>query len=60
MINFNKKFEEGTVTCDECGEEETFHAEDFPEFIARIKDVGWNVYKRGSIWEHYCYECRKK
>lgn len=55
----NSRNDEYTVTCDECGDSETFYADDWHAFLAKMQRQGWKNVKRKYEWEHTCEECNR-
>jgi hypothetical protein len=51
---------EGPITfcCDECGEVEDTHCENFGGALAKLKSHGWTVRKSGDDWLHFCGDCK--
>lgn len=59
MINYDRKNQEMEMTCDECGDAETFYGE-WKDCIAESKEYGWRTYKEGEEWMHKCPSCMHK
>lgn len=47
-----------TFCCDECGEVEDTHCQEFSGAFAKLKSHGWTARKVGEDWLHYCRDCR--
>jgi len=45
------------VECDDCGDGETFVADDWSDLMRQMKDSDWTKAKVGEDWEHYCPIC---
>ena len=46
-----------TFVCDECGDRDETHCEDFAGALAKYKRHGGAAVKRHGEWEHVCGEC---
>lgn len=44
--------------CDECGEVDETHCEEFTGALAKVKSHGWAVRKDGDDWLHFCGDCK--
>jgi hypothetical protein len=49
----NKTFH---ISCNSCGFEESYTAEDFYDFLKLIKEDEWLSIKEKGIWQHFCPE----
>jgi len=47
-----------TFCCDQCGELDTTHCENFSGALAKVKSHGWAVRKDGEDWRHVCGDCK--
>lgn len=57
-FKYNKKNEEGFMTCDECGTEDS-HSGDFKESVQQFRDDGWIVEKVDDEWIYTCPDCKR-
>lgn len=46
--------------CTDCGEDYNGGTLEWNEFIAELKDVGWQIRKVDDEWEHLCPDCREE
>lgn len=46
------------VECDNCGDIEALPVDDFMEFVEEIKELGWQPYQYGGVWNHKCPLCK--
>ena len=44
--------------CDECGEVDETHCENFDGALAKVRSHGWVARKDGDDWFHYCGDCK--
>ncbi|MFA5999348.1 MAG: hypothetical protein WC783_00005 [Candidatus Paceibacterota bacterium] len=57
MIEYNNRKEEGTITCDTCGECAYFEGS-FQDCIDEAKSDGWRIYMdECNEWMHECPVC---
>lgn len=47
-----------TFCCDECGEIDDTHCENFAGALAKVKSHGWAVRKVGEDRLHFCGDCK--
>ena len=59
MYIFDDDLDEGSITCSECGEEETYRG-NYLDCINQAKENGWRVVFDEEIktYFHYCKKCK--
>jgi hypothetical protein len=45
------------VGCDDCGDVETFVADDWSDLMRQMKESGWTKERSGDEWDHHCQTC---
>lgn len=43
--------------CDDCGDVDETHCENFNGALAKVKSHDWKVRKDGDEWTHLCPDC---
>jgi hypothetical protein len=51
---------EFVAECTDCGDREYGGTEeDFRQFVASLREGGWNVYRDRGDWTHLCPDCAR-
>lgn len=46
-----------SIECDHCHVQWEADTDDFDEFVADTRDLGWRHRKEGAVWRNYCAGC---
>jgi hypothetical protein len=57
VVRVDKSQRKYIIECTACGEEASFKARSWREFIKKARKVGWRSIKNFRIWEHRCPDC---